>query len=300
MSALHRGNPDVGAGLAPAREGTSPSPTLPAGRRGEAGYNLVVLIVAVTILNILLAVSLPLWSTAIRREKEEELIFRGLQYAEAIRVYQIRHQGAFPTRLAELIETKPRCIRQLWKDPMTEDGQWGLIFLGQENQQRIRVPPPGGQRGNQPGDQPGGDPQGQDGDDDPDGSPSSFGPRPGEEVAVGPIVGVYSKSGKESILTFFGKQRYDEWRFTVQMLLQPQVPPPGGDVAKHAGGFTGGGIVVSTRWLGRPLPYFDQFSQFPGGNPGALDGTLPGTSGQRGPQRPGRPGSSNRNPQNQP
>jgi len=39
--------------------------------RGEAGYNLVMLAVAITLLNIAVAVMLPLWSTAIRREKEE-------------------------------------------------------------------------------------------------------------------------------------------------------------------------------------------------------------------------------------
>ncbi|MEM7351331.1 MAG: hypothetical protein AAF657_11025, partial [Acidobacteriota bacterium] len=54
--------------------------------RQSAGYNLVVLAVAVTVLNIVAAKALPMWSTMIQRAKEEELIFRGLQYAEAIRV----------------------------------------------------------------------------------------------------------------------------------------------------------------------------------------------------------------------
>ena len=51
-----------------------------------AGYNIVILAVAITVLNILVAKALPLWSHVIQREKEEELIFRGLQYAEAIRI----------------------------------------------------------------------------------------------------------------------------------------------------------------------------------------------------------------------
>jgi type II secretory pathway pseudopilin PulG len=85
-------------------------------RGAEAGYNLVILLVAVTVLNVLVAAMLPLWSTAIRREKEEELIFRGFQYAEAIRVYRMRHGGNYPIKLEQLIETKPRCIRQLWKE----------------------------------------------------------------------------------------------------------------------------------------------------------------------------------------
>ncbi|HEX2251775.1 MAG TPA: hypothetical protein VHQ65_00740, partial [Thermoanaerobaculia bacterium] len=51
----------------------------------------------------------PAWSKMAQREKEEELIFRGLQYAEAIRVFQ-RKFGRYPTRLEELIEVEPRKI----------------------------------------------------------------------------------------------------------------------------------------------------------------------------------------------
>jgi type II secretory pathway pseudopilin PulG len=87
---------------------------------------MVALMVAVTILTILTAMALPVWSQQMQREKEEELIFRGWQYAEAIRVFQQRH-GRLPTRLEELIEVEPRSIRQLWKDPMTEDGEWGIV-----------------------------------------------------------------------------------------------------------------------------------------------------------------------------
>lgn len=86
-------------------------------RRGAAGYSLVVLIMAVTVLNIMLAAALPKWSGMIQRDKEEELISRGWQYAEAIRVFQRRFQR-YPLKLEELIKVKPRCIRQLWKDPM--------------------------------------------------------------------------------------------------------------------------------------------------------------------------------------
>ena len=55
---------------------------------------MVVLMVAVTILTILTAAALPVWSQRMQREKEEELIFRGWQYAEAIRVFQQR-QGRY-------------------------------------------------------------------------------------------------------------------------------------------------------------------------------------------------------------
>ena len=92
---------------------------VPACRRSGdavAGYNLVILMVMVTVMNVLVAVALPSWSTAIQRQKEKELIFRGLQYAEAIRVFQLR-TGRYPVSLRELLENEPRAIRQLWTDP---------------------------------------------------------------------------------------------------------------------------------------------------------------------------------------
>jgi type II secretory pathway pseudopilin PulG len=261
----------------------------PPQRRGEAGYNLVILIVAITILNIVLALSLPLWSTAIRREKEEELIFRGIQYAEAIRIFFNKYQQ-YPTRLEELLEREPRTIRQLWKDPMTEDGKWGLIFLGQQGQQPIQ--PPGQQGGGGLQRQPEGPDDGEGEGEDENGRESPFGPRKGEEVAVGPIVGVYSKSGKESIMTFFGKGRYDEWRFTVDILTQQVANinrPPGQQVG------VGGGLTLSTRWLGRPLPYLDQYQQIPavnqppGGLGGPTGGQRPRPTGPRSPRSPNQP-----------
>jgi type II secretory pathway pseudopilin PulG len=252
--------------------------------RGEKGYNLVVLIVAVAVLNILIAAMLPLWSTAIRREKEEELVFRGLQYAEAIRVFHTRYQR-YPNKLEELLEIKPRCIRQLWKDPMTDDGKWALIFQNQP--QEIRVPPPGGSRqkplAGQRSGAGGGAPEG----DDEDGRPQ-FGPAKGETVQVGPIVGVHSKSGEKSMLIFFGHERYDEWQFTESII------PAGGQ--RQA--FQGNPAVAdpnqaavsynfSTRWIGRPMRFMNQppNGSLPQG--GTMpDGSRPGTS------RPGnKPGA---------
>ncbi|MCG8458603.1 MAG: hypothetical protein MI919_20175, partial [Holophagales bacterium] len=99
------------------------------GRRGGRAYNLVVLAVAVTLLNVWIASTLPLWSHQIQRDREAELIFRGLQYAEAIRLFQAKYKR-LPTSLQELIEVEPRLLRQLWDNPMREDGRWGLVPQG--------------------------------------------------------------------------------------------------------------------------------------------------------------------------
>ena len=198
-------------------------------RRGEAGYTLVVLAVAVTILGILMAAALPNWSRAIQREKEEELIARGLQYAEAIRVFRQRF-GRLPMRLAELTEVEPRSIRQLWKDPMTESGDWDLIFEGVPVQE-------GGEGGAA------GDGQGR--------SLVAIGGlgTGGGEVTVGPIAGVRSRSKEESIKLFFGKQTHAEWQFTYLLLRGA------GQTVGIPGGATHPGLLPPrAQWIGRPFP----------------------------------------------
>jgi type II secretory pathway pseudopilin PulG len=174
-------------------------------------------LVAVTVLNILVAVSLPLWSQAIKRDKERELISRGLQYAEGIRVFQQRF-GRLPVRLEELVEVQPRCIRRLWKDPMTEDGKWVPVFAGGEGTPPLPETPDG--RPQQPG-RLGGDPtrpEGKEGDSlDPNAPPQA-----GDQVAVGPIIGVHSKSTKDSVMTFLSQTRYDRWVFRADVFsLRP-------------------------------------------------------------------------------
>lgn len=87
---------------------------------------LIMLLIAVSVLSIGLLVAIPVWETQLRREKEEELIFRGKQHVEAIRLYQLKNPGAFPKSLKELLEEK--CIRKLYKDPMSSSGEWNVIL----------------------------------------------------------------------------------------------------------------------------------------------------------------------------
>jgi len=253
----------------------SPSP--------QAGYNLVILMVLLTVLNIVIAASLPAWSGLIRRDKEEELIFRGLQYAEAIRVFQNRF-GRPPVRIQELIEVQPRSIRKLWKDPMTDDGNWKLISLQAPMALQVQNPQdPEGPQGPQKGEEEqNGREDGADKNDGADGKPKE-----GEEIQVGPFKGVHSRSDKTSFLRFNGKDRYDEWWFTVDLLTNAavqtqqggQMTGPGGDPNNPGGG----GLQMSARWIGRPIPEFLQPRQGSG---------LPGEVNPQDPEgRPLRPGS---------
>jgi type II secretory pathway pseudopilin PulG len=94
----------------------------------DSGYTLLILLFALTVLTLGLLVAIPVWQTQIQREKEEELIFRGNQYVEAIRLFQLKKQ-TIPENLEELMDEK--CIRRLYKDPMTRHGEWNLILIEQ-------------------------------------------------------------------------------------------------------------------------------------------------------------------------
>lgn len=90
------------------------------------GYTLIILMISVAVMSIGLLVAIPVLKTQLQREKEEELIFRGKQYIEAIRLFQIKYPGRFPKTLEQLLEEK--CVRKLYEDPMTKDDEWNVIL----------------------------------------------------------------------------------------------------------------------------------------------------------------------------
>ncbi len=208
----------------------------------EAGYNLVVLMVAITLMYIMIAAALPLWTRIIQHDKEEELIFRGLQYAEAIRVFRIRFQRA-PVRIEELLEAKPRCIRQLWKDPMTEGGKWKILYEGVPQVPGTVTPQPGKDEEEEGGDKK--SPDGEEGSED----TGFLSTEKKEQITIGPIEGVVSKSNKRSAMIWFGQERYDQWQFRWGIVAQQKsfgVPGVEGQPVVPQG--------ESVRWLGRPWP----------------------------------------------
>ena len=88
---------------------------LAAKARAEKGYAMAALLVAMSVMAIVMSVAMPTWSHMIRRDKEEELIFRGTQYARAINQYQRKFANASPASLDVLIEQ--RMLRKKFKDP---------------------------------------------------------------------------------------------------------------------------------------------------------------------------------------
>ena len=94
------------------------------------GYALLAIFLALSILTITLAVAVPAMKTSIRREQENESIYRARQYVTAIRRYYHKF-GAYPPDLAHLKETNnTRFLRREWKDPLTRDGKWRFLHFG--------------------------------------------------------------------------------------------------------------------------------------------------------------------------
>jgi hypothetical protein len=115
-------------------------------------------------------------------------------------------------------------------------------------------------------------------------------PEKGDVAAVGPIIGVYSKSSGKSHLIFYGHEHYNEWRFTEDLLRVNAQPPSSLPGIRDPG--AGAPLPnFSTRWLGRPMPFLDQ------GQP--QNGTLP-DGGTPGAGKPGAPTGNGRRPRGTP
>lgn len=231
----------------------TPSPD--SGRRSLRGFTLAMCAVLITLMSIAVAAILPRWSTQIQREREAELIFRGLQMAEGIRVFQKRF-GRYPVRLEELWETKPRSVRQAWKDPMTENGRWRPVL-------QIGAGVPGAVPGSLPSNE-------DEEDEETEGEDLPGDTDPVEQVSGAPIIGVRSRAKREALRTFFGQNQVQNWRFMADM-----VTPQGAPGAPGAPGVPGQGLpqIPNADDIGRPLPNGAAQPQIPGapgvGVPGA-------------------------------
>jgi hypothetical protein len=102
-------------------------------RQGGVTYLAVLFFVAAS--SAMLAATAVIWSHERQRQKEQELIWIGNQFREAIGLYYQRTPGAvkrYPEKLEDLLEdrrylTTARYLRQVYRDPMTGKAQWGLI-----------------------------------------------------------------------------------------------------------------------------------------------------------------------------
>ena len=109
---------------------------------GQEGYALTLVIFMLALIVIAGAAAAPDILTNGRRDKEEEMIWRGKQYVRGIRLYVRYYQThggttRFPTSIEDLTKNKVgiRFMRQAYKDPMNPvDGSWRFIYVGPNGQ----------------------------------------------------------------------------------------------------------------------------------------------------------------------
>lgn len=117
----------------PTKRRPAPSPRA----RRQRGYALLLVIFFVGLVLVgTMSIGLRVLTEG-RRQKEEDMIWRGKQYTRGIKLYY-RKYGRFPTSLDNLTQPGPgniRFMRQSYKDPMNkEDGSWRLIYVGPAGQ----------------------------------------------------------------------------------------------------------------------------------------------------------------------
>ena len=101
-------------------------------RDDERGFAMVALLVGMAIAAIWLTAELPKWGQQAQRQREEDLIFRGEQYARAIMLYQDKNRQANPPSIDILVSQ--HYLRKKWKDPIT-NGDFQLVGTGMVQQQ---------------------------------------------------------------------------------------------------------------------------------------------------------------------
>jgi type II secretory pathway pseudopilin PulG len=159
----------------------------------------VTLLASMTIMLILMAAAMPSWRYVMKNDREEELIFRGGEIADAIQRFQQRNGNALPPSLEVLV--KGKFLRREYKDPMTKDGKWRFIRQG-ESIGPIR-PPGAGSAGSRTTTTTTTTTT----------RPSAFRQPSGAAGTLGGIQGVASTSEEESLRVFNGRTKYNEWLF---------------------------------------------------------------------------------------
>jgi type II secretory pathway pseudopilin PulG len=194
--------------------------------------------VALSVMGVLLGAVLPVYSTMARREREVELIFRGEQYARAIRLYQQQFGNALPADVDVLLGM--RFLRREYLDPITRDEFQYLGPNDPELAEALNSEPVGGRDDDE-------DESGGTGDAS-RGFVDGLGSRLGQGAAGGGMIAVLSKSPAESLRIYNGRDHYNEWVF---MAVQQSQEAGTGAEGGEAGGRGRGGATIDLQPGGR-------------------------------------------------
>ena len=188
----------------------------------RGAYAMTALLVVMGVMAVMLGVALPVWQTAIRREREAELVFRGEQYVQAIRLFQRRYAGTFPPNVDVLVQQ--RFLRRRYQDPITKS-DFQVLYAGTGTaivDARAGGP---GRAGPGPGQVT---------------TPLGGRPQATAPLGRGGIIGVVSTSTQTSLRLYNGRGRYDEWIF-VAVQAATQAGAPGRTIATQGQGRGGRG-----------------------------------------------------------
>lgn len=103
--------------------------------RREGGWVLLTLLLAMALLIIFAAAIVPTITFDVKRDREEEMIHRGVQYSRAIRAYYKKF-GRYPTKIEDLENSNnQRFLRKRYKDPLnckkSECADFKLLHFGE-------------------------------------------------------------------------------------------------------------------------------------------------------------------------
>jgi type II secretory pathway pseudopilin PulG len=230
-------------------------------RRNQRGYILLYLVLLMSLAAIWFTKIAADEIFAAKRDREEELIHRGVQYSRAVRRY-VKKFGRYPTRIEDLENTNNfRFLRKRYKDPIT-DKDFKLLHLGEvqltfgpgiAGAQSIGQNP----ANPQPADKGAAGGQGQtsgSGSDTTEGKDNTSSDKDSGEQQLGnqvfgggPIVGVASISKDKTIRVFNKKDHYNQWQFIYDpstdrggLLNTPAQPPLQGSISGGPPGMPGG------------------------------------------------------------
>lgn len=197
-------------------------------RSSEGGYTLVALVAVMALLALFAIAAAPSVKQQAQREREKEAVFRGEEVAYAIQLYYENHGGrgaaSLPTSMDQLLEGIPKGTKKIQilrpeaaVDPLSSNGEWRLI--GPTSQDFVQfvqavtvyaggAPPQTtstalrqfvpqlvnvlntGSKSTAPGDE------------------------ESSDNVSGPFIGVASRSRRNSVITYYGIDRHDQWIFT--------------------------------------------------------------------------------------
>jgi type II secretory pathway pseudopilin PulG len=96
----------------------------------QRGYILLMLMLFIALLAIAAGALAPSIAFRVKRDREEEMVHRGVQYSRALRRF-VKKTGRYPTRLEELENTNNiRFLRKRYKDPITGK-DFKLLHVGE-------------------------------------------------------------------------------------------------------------------------------------------------------------------------